>query len=310
MNSSGSESRIAASAETGRTSVPSRRVVEVLRPGLCRLIAPNPSVMTGAGTNTYFVGESELVVVDPGPEDDQHLARLIEHGGDELAFVLVTHHHDDHAPLARILADRAGVPLLAYGHERSPAPDRRLRDGEVLEVDGFSISVLHTPGHASDHCCFLVSATTGASGWSSPVLLTGDHVMSGSTVVVAPPDGDMTRYLDSLERLISADLGTFTIAPGHGELIPQGGAKLLAYLQHRKDREKMVVEALGHGPASPAELVPRIYSRLAPALLRPAAASVWAHLRRLEGMGMAHCGNRDDPSARWWSAVTRGTAGS
>ena len=125
--------------------------------------------------------------------------------------------------------------------------------------------------------------------------------MSGSTVVIAPLDGDMTKYLESLERLLfmTESIGTLPIAPGHGEVIPDGRAKLVSYLQHRYEREEMVEAALGHGPANPEELVPLIYSRLAPALFRPAAASVWAHLRRLGELGKATSENSDDPLSRW-----------
>ena len=134
-----------------------------LRPSLARVLAPNPSVMTGQGTNSYVVGDHDLVVVDPGPSDPGHLARLLDQVSDRLRYVLVTHHHADHAPLARELADRAGVPLLAFGYEGLVAPDRLLRDGDVVELDDLQIRAVHTPGHASDHLCYLVSTQSRAT---------------------------------------------------------------------------------------------------------------------------------------------------
>jgi glyoxylase-like metal-dependent hydrolase (beta-lactamase superfamily II) len=265
---------------------------------LVKLVAPNPSVMTGPGTNTYLLGTDEIVVIDPGPVDEGHLARILAAGGGVISTVLVTHHHNDHAPLARAVASAAGAQLLGFGLAGRFEPDRRLRDGERLSVGGFEILVLHTPGHASDHCCFLVTEEIVTEGWERPLLFSGDHVMSGSTVVIAPPDGDMTAYVASLGHLIST-LDDVAIAPGHGDIIADGPAKLAAYLEHRLDREQMVLRALGRGPASPAELVPLIYTRLSPALVAPAAASVWAHLRRLFELGLAICQDVDDPSARW-----------
>lgn len=264
------------------------------------MLAPNPSMMTGPGTNSYLLGTTKRAIVDPGPLDLSHLERLLAVGGSALAMVLVTHHHGDHAPLARALADRAGVPLLAYGHSSTSPPDRQLGDGEMIELDEMSVSVVHTPGHASDHLCFFV-ASAEVTGAPPPMLLTGDHVMSGSTVVIAPLDGDMTKYIESLQRLLkmTESMGTFPIAPGHGDVIPDGRAKLLSYLQHRLEREEMVEAALRHGAASPGELVPLIYTRLAPALARPAAASVWAHLRRLGELNRARSEHPDDPQSRW-----------
>jgi glyoxylase-like metal-dependent hydrolase (beta-lactamase superfamily II) len=165
-------------------------------------------------------------------------------------------------------------------------------------VEGFSIAALHTPGHASDHLCFFVSSHS--EEWSVPLLFSGDHVMSGSTVVIAPLDGDMTAYMQSLDRLLALDAGQFAIAPGHGALIEDGPSKLRAYLAHRYEREEMVLHALENGPASAEELVPVIYARLASSLLAPAASSVWAHLRRLGQLGRASTSQMDDPRSRWY----------
>jgi glyoxylase-like metal-dependent hydrolase (beta-lactamase superfamily II) len=256
--------------------------------------------MTGPGTNTYLLGTGQVVVIDPGPDDAGHLARVLAAANGIIEYVLVTHHHSDHAPLARALATAADAPLLGFGLAGRVEPDRYLRDGDRLVIEGFSLEVLHTPGHASDHCCFLATADpVGLDEWSTPLLFTGDHVMSGSTVVIAPPDGDMTRYLESLRRLLEPSIGTFAIAPGHGDLIEDGPRRVGSYLEHRLVREEMVVAALSQGPASASELVPLIYQRLSPALTRAAASSVWAHLRRLGELGRARCDDPDDLGARW-----------
>lgn len=255
--------------------------------------------MTGPGTNTYLLGRDEVVVIDPGPEDDAHLERIIAAGRGAISTVLVTHHHRDHAPLARALADATGATLLGYGLEGCFEPDRWLRDGERLSVGGFALEAMHTPGHASDHLCYLANTEDSVDGgWERPLLFSGDHVMSGSTVVIAPPDGEMTAFIESLSYLSSA-LADFVIAPGHGDVISDGPAKLAAYLEHRLDREKMVLEALRRGPATPAELVPLIYARLSTALVKPAGASVWAHLRRLGELGLAESPAPDDPASIW-----------
>ena len=301
MSSNGSESRPDVLADPPAAAADSRLAPTTIRRGISRLLAQNPSVMTGPGTNSYVLGTTKRVIVDPGPNDAAHLERLLALGGNEIAAVLLTHHHNDHAPLGRVLADRAGVPLLAFGHESMIEPDERLFDGEVIELHEMSITVLHTPGHAADHCCYLVSNSRETASREPPMLLTGDHVMSGSTVVIAPLDGDMTKYLESLERLLSVaeSIGTFSIAPGHGDVISDGPAKLRSYLEHRLEREQMVVDALQQGSARPADLVAIIYRRLAPSLIRPAGASVWAHLRRLGELGQASSDDPDDPGATW-----------
>jgi glyoxylase-like metal-dependent hydrolase (beta-lactamase superfamily II) len=268
------------------------------------VLAPNPSVMTGPGTNTYLLGTGQIAVIDPGPDDAGHLARVLDAAKGAIAYVLVTHHHSDHAPLARQLATAADAPLLGYGLAGRFEPDRKLRDGDRIVIDGFSLEVLHTPGHASDHCCFLAAAdavgiTDPLDEWHTPLLFTGDHVMSGSTVVIAPLDGDMTRYLESLRRLLEPSIGDFAIAPGHGDLIEAGRRRVESYLEHRLAREETVVAALSKGPATAGELVPLIYERLSPALSRPAASSVWAHLRRLRELGRVRCDDPDELGARW-----------
>lgn len=262
-----------------------------LSPLVRRLVAPNPSLMTGPGTNTYLVGAGEVTVIDPGPDDEVHLGAVLDAlergpaGPERIAAILLTHGHPDHAPGAGPLAQRTGAPVLAHtgsladarsgGGAAPQRPDGPLRDGEVLTGPGFGLEVLHTPGHASDHLCFLLR--------EERALFSGDLIMSGSTVVIAPPDGDMAAYMRSLERLTQRHIAR--IYPGHGEVIETPAALIEEYIQHRRMREQQVLDALRDGPSTIAGLVPRIYADV-PAALHPLAArSVHAHLIKLEAEG-------------------------
>jgi len=275
--------------------------VEVL-PGLRRLLAPNPSAMTGPGTNTYLVGAPDTVVVDPGPDDPVHLDAVVEAGAARIRYVLVTHTHPDHAPGAAALAARTGATLLGFGARGGFVPDGELADGDIVAVPGARLTALHTPGHAPDHLCFLFEpeVDTSPDGVPSRVLLSGDHVMGGSTVAIAPPDGDMAAYLTSLRRLLRLDPPIDAIAPGHGPLIVEARAVLEGYVSHRLARERSVLEALGRlGPASPDELVDAVYGHLLPSLRWAASATLWAHLRKLGAEGRAVGDDPDGRGARW-----------
>ncbi len=258
-----------------------------------RLVAPNPGLLTGAGTNTYLVGAGdEIVVIDPGPDDEDHLDRVVAAaGGAEVVLVLCTHTHADHAPGARGLVARTRAPVAAFVGRDGLAVDRTLADGDRLEVAGVTIDVLHTPGHASNHLCFHLL--------EDDLLFSGDHVLGGSTVVVAPPEGDMAAYLDQLERLRALDPAT--IAPGHGEVITDPRAVLDGYLAHRRRREASIVEAVGDGPTTIDALVARLYVDVDPALHPWAAASVWAHLDKLQAEGVVQGGGRGGT----WALVNR-----
>ena len=170
-------------------------VASALSPMVRRIVCENPSSMTGPGTNTYLVGIDEIAVIDPGPDDEGHLEAIAGCGGDRIRWILLTHTHPDHSPGAVGLKERTGAQLLAFG--RGPQGDLpvdgTLADGDTIEATEYHLRVLHTPGHASDHLCYLLP--------EERTLFTGDHIMQGSSVVIAPPDGDMTAYLASLERL-------------------------------------------------------------------------------------------------------------
>jgi glyoxylase-like metal-dependent hydrolase (beta-lactamase superfamily II) len=245
-----------------------------LSAGIRRILAPNPSPLTGPGTNTYLIGTDDLVVVDPGPDDEDHVDAVAAAGGAHIRWILVTHTHPDHAPAASGLKEATGAELLGFGEGVGFVPDRLIGEGFVLDVGGARLRALHTPGHASDHLCFLIE--------DLGVLLSGDHVMAGSTVVIAPPDGDMAAYLESLERLLALKPPLGAILPGHGQVLTDPMSYLRDYLHHRYEREQQILRALAEEPAQTIpELVETLYVGLEPALRPAAELSVWAHLRKL-----------------------------
>lgn len=251
-------------------------VAGALSPMVRRIVCANPSVMTGPGTNTYLIGIDEIAVIDPGPDEPAHLDAIAGCGGDRIRWILLTHTHEDHSPGAAGLRKRTGAEVLSYA-DKLPGKlraDHTLRDGDSIEATEYRLQVLHTPGHASDHLCFLLM--------EERTLFTGDHIMEGSTVVIAPPDGDMTAYLASLERLKRIRPRLRAIAPGHGQLIENPYEVIDGYIAHRLDREQQVAEAIQTaGTATVHQLVEAIYADV-PTELHPIAAySVWAHLRKL-----------------------------
>ncbi|MFO1396759.1 MAG: MBL fold metallo-hydrolase [Burkholderiales bacterium] len=257
-------------------------VVKRLDRLVSRLVAPNPGVMTGPGTNTYFVGERELAVIDPGPADDAHVRAILAHGAGRIRWILVTHTHRDHSPAAAVLAQATGATVIGLpppahgGQDATFAPAHPPADGEVLRLGDVTLTALHTPGHASNHVCYALHETG--------MLFTGDHVMQGSTVVINPPDGDMGRYLASLARLFDREIAI--IAPGHGYLVGEPHDEIRRLVAHRRWREARVVDALAlRQPARADELVNDVYPGLAPALHGAAARSLLAHLLHLAQEG-------------------------
>lgn len=243
-----------------------------------RLTAPNPGVMTGPGTNTYFVGERELALIDPGPDDARHLEAVLRHGDGRIRWILCTHAHRDHSPAAARIARDTGAQVIGMPapsglrHDPTFAPDRIVVDGETLSLGAMSLTAIHTPGHAANHLCFRLGQTG--------MVFTGDHVMQGSTVTIGPPDGDMRAYLASLEKLLAVDAPI--LAPGHGFLIGVPGREIRRLIRHRRWREARVLDAVRRlGPASVDELVGDVYPQIPPALHRAAAQSLEAHLVKL-----------------------------
>ncbi len=261
---------------------------------VARATAANPGIMTGPGTNSYLVGTTELVVIDPGPDDADHLDALAVLGAGRIRTVVVTHTHPDHAPGAAGLAARTGAEVIGFSERDGFTPARTAGDGFELAGAGFTLRAVHTPGHASNHVCWLLV--------DEGMLFSGDHVMQGSTVVIAPPDGDMAQYLASLRRLSAMVPPLACIAPGHGSLVFEPAAALAGVIEHRLQRESAVALALARaGSATVDELVPVVYADVGDELLPVARFSLWAHLRKLGDDGRARGDDRDDITASWSS---------
>jgi glyoxylase-like metal-dependent hydrolase (beta-lactamase superfamily II) len=244
--------------------------------GVLRALAPNPSLMTGPGTNSFVVTSATggCAVIDPGPDIATHLDALTDltaaHGGAQA--ILITHGHPDHMEGAAGLRERTGAPILAWSREGVPVVDQTLQDDEVLELGERTLRVVYTPGHRFDHVCFLLE--------NARALFAGDLVAGVGTVVIAPPEGDLLDYMASLRRLLALDLNV--ILPAHGPDISEPRALLEHYLAHREERERQVLDGLAAGPATIPMLVARIYTDVDPQLHPVAALSVEAHLLKLE----------------------------
>lgn len=269
-------------------------------PGVRLLLAPNPSPMTERGTNTWLLGTGAVTVLDPGPDDPAHLRAILAalDPGERVARILVSHTHLDHSPAARPLAQATGAPVLAYGRagagrsarmvalaevdlgggegvDAAFAPDVVLADGAEIEVDGQALVALHTPGHLGNHLCFRWGAR----------LFTGDTVMGWAPSLVSPPDGDLTDFMASLDRLEGG--GPATLFPGHGAPVTDGLARIRALRAHRQGREAQILAALGPAPQGLAALVARVYADTPPALHPAAARNLLAHLIDLDHRGLA-----------------------
>ena len=273
-----------ATLQAGRVVALSARVL--------RITAPNPGPMTGPGTNTYLVGRggrgAGWTAIDPGPLSEPHLQALLAAltaCGGTLERILVTHTHRDHSPGAAALAAATGAPVWGRIADHPEWQDERFHPdhvpshGDHIRLgDGATLRVLHTPGHASNHLCYLLE--------EERLLFTGDHVMQGSTVVINPPDGDMAVYLRSLNELLNEPLDW--LGPGHGFLVAQPHAVLRALIAHRGKREAKVLAALhSHGPGPLEGLVKAVYADVPPVLHGVAQRSLWAHLLKLQGEGRA-----------------------
>jgi glyoxylase-like metal-dependent hydrolase (beta-lactamase superfamily II) len=264
-------------------------VASALSPMVRRVLAPNPGVMTGPGTNTYLVGIDEVAVIDPAVDDEAHLDAIVGCGGDRIRWILCTHTHPDHFPGAAPLKERTGAEVLAFASRDGLEVDSEIGEGFLIEATEFRLRALHTPGHASNHLCYLLE--------EERLLFSGDHIMQGSTVVIAPPDGDMAAYLQSLERLLSLRLRY--IAPGHGYLIDDPRAVIDEYIAHRLEREDQVIGAVQRGDRTTEAIVARLYPGLIDELVVRAKQTVHAHLRKLAAEGRVTTADVDDEAAEW-----------
>jgi glyoxylase-like metal-dependent hydrolase (beta-lactamase superfamily II) len=237
-------------------------------PRVVRVLAPNPGPFTLDGTNTWVVGQDPSLVIDPGPDDAQHLLGVLDLAG-TIGAIVLTHHHPDHAPGAFRLAELSGAPVWSFSPVGREWP---LEDGTLVHGGDVTLRVLHCPGHTPDHVVFFDP--------DGRALFTGDAVLGRGTSVIDPPEGDLSAYLASLERMLALD--PQVIHPGHGLTVRPAGPKLREYLEHRRTREDQVLRALQGRARTPAEIVPDIYGDY-PTDLHPAAArSVLAHLLKLE----------------------------
>ncbi len=282
-------------------------------PLIQRVVANNPGPFTYTGTGTYIVGRDApgagVAVIDPGPPDPAHLEAILKAvEGRHVSHILVTHTHRDHSPLARPLAERTGAPVQAARppatviHASGPLdedededfqPDLILTGGEVIQGDGWTLEALATPGHASNHMAFALREENA--------LFSGDHVMGWSTTVIAPPDGDMADYIDSLDAVIAR--GFATLWPTHGAPITDPGPFLQAYKDHRLAREAQVMARLEAGDQTISQMVPILYAAVDKQLWPAASLSVLAHLGKLVRDGRVTAEPAPGLDAAWRSRL-------
>lgn len=264
-----------------------------MSPRIGRVLAPNPSPFTYTGTQTYLVGTSDLAVIDPGPDDADHLdALLAAIGGRPVRAILCTHTHRDHSPAARPLSAQTGArvtgcaplvldddgPRADAAFDPTYRPDRVLADGEQVRGEGWTLDALATPGHTSNHLCFALAEENA--------LFTGDHVMGWSTSVISPPDGDMADYMRSMQRLLDRDDAIYY--PAHGDPVENPRRLVRGMMGHRKQREGQIMRFLERNGASTIpDMVAEMYKGIDPRLHSAAGRSVLAHLIDLDGRGLA-----------------------
>ena len=248
-----------------------------------KITAPNGGMFTGQGTNTYLIGKDDITLIDPGPNISQHIETILEESRDKIKRILVTHTHKDHSPAAIIISKELNVPMLGRLVDRESEwedetfkPDTVLKHGDIISTDEYTLETIHTPGHASNHLCFYIE--------KYKCLLTGDHIMDGSTVVIAPPDGNMTEYINSLKLLEQYDISYF--APGHGNYMAEPSKTIQSIIRHRLSRESKVLRCIEKNQQSNLdELLPLVYNDVSEILHPIARMSLLAHIIKLEHDG-------------------------
>lgn len=266
-------------------------VVDHVAPGVRRVLADNPGPFTFKGTLTYIIGRSKVAIIDPGPLDTRHTAALLDAVcGETVTHIIVTHTHRDHSRGAAPVRAATGAPTYGEGPHRPSrplfigetkrldaggdmefVPVHRVADGDVIEGDGWALEAIATPGHTANHLAFALTGTD--------MLFSGDHVMGWSTSIVAPPDGSMSDYMASLDRLAARSETVYL--PGHGDVIRDGPDFVARYITHRRGRESSILHRLGKGETDIPSLVRAVYIGLDPRLAGAAALSTLAHLEDL-----------------------------
>jgi glyoxylase-like metal-dependent hydrolase (beta-lactamase superfamily II) len=267
-------------------------IAQQQHPLVRRLLAANPGPFTYTGTQTYLVGTRDVAVIDPGPDLPGQVDAIVHAVGDaKLKAIVCTHTHRDHSPAAAELKARTGAPIIGCApvevddsgpradapFDHSYVPDKALRDGERIEGEGWTLEALHTPGHTSNHVCYVLP--------EARTLFTGDHVMGWSTTVVSPPDGDMARYMDSLDRLMARDQDAVYYS-AHGDPIERPQRFVRGLIGHRKQREGQILRLLEKNVGVIPEMVEQMYAGVDRALHPAAGLSVLAHLIDLETRGV------------------------
>ncbi|MGE3783072.1 MAG: MBL fold metallo-hydrolase, partial [Alphaproteobacteria bacterium] len=270
-----------------------------------RIVARTPGPFTFTGTGTYVVGDGEVAIIDPGPDLPEHIGALLASlEGEQVTHILVTHTHRDHSPAAKAVKEATGAPTYGFGPhaggKRGEAgaeeggdwdfsPDIVVHDGDSIQGGKWRFEAVHTPGHTSNHLCFALP--------DAGILFSGDHVMGWSTSVVAPPDGDMAAYMGSLDKLLARRDAVYW--PTHGPAITEPDRHVRAFVAHRREREKGIVECLEAGTGTVEAMVERLYVGLNPALRRAAGRSVLAHLIDLIGRDIVAADGTPNVEARY-----------
>tara|TARA_B100001027_G_scaffold96510_1_gene66275 strand:+ start:177 stop:977 length:801 start_codon:yes stop_codon:yes gene_type:complete len=248
-----------------------------------KITANNGGIFTGKGTNTYLIGKEDITLIDPGPNIPEHIDKILSVGKNKIKRILVTHTHTDHSPAALPISKKLNIPMFGRLVDRESQwedetfiPDNVLSHGDEISTDEYSLETIHTPGHASNHLCFYIKEIK--------CLLTGDHIMDGSTVVIAPPDGNMTEYINSLRLLEEYEINYF--APGHGNIMREPTKTINSIIRHRLSRESKVFRCVEKKQNSNIDQLLLLVYDDVPEMLHPIAKmSLLAHLIKLEEDG-------------------------